>query len=190
MSVSDRSPMSAGDDPIGAAKAEMARANVVPAAQAEVASGERAGDVIGRYKLLQEIGEGGFGVVWMAEQTEPVRRKVALKIIKLGMDTRQVVARFEAERQALALMDHPNIAKVLDGGATESGRPYFVMELVKGVPITEYCDQNGLTIAERLELFAQVCHAVQHAHQKGIIHRDLKPTNVLVGTQDGGRGPR
>jgi tetratricopeptide (TPR) repeat protein/serine/threonine protein kinase len=139
---------------------------------------------IGRYKLLEQIGEGGFGVVFMAEQDEPVRRLVALKIIKLGMDTRQVVARFEAERQALALMDHPCVAKVFDGGATETGRPYFVMELVKGVPITEYCDNNNLSIPARLELFCQVCHAVQHAHQKGLIHRDIKPSNVIVSTQD------
>ena len=139
---------------------------------------------IGRYKLLEQIGEGGFGVVFMAEQEEPVRRLVALKIIKLGMDTRQVVARFEAERQALALMDHPSVAKVLDGGATETGRPYFVMELVKGVPITEYCDKNNLPISARLDLFSQVCHAVQHAHQKGLIHRDIKPSNVIVSTQD------
>ena len=145
---------------------------------------EGPGAKIGRYKLLQQIGEGGFGVVFMAEQEEPVRRRVALKIIKLGMDTRQVVARFEAERQALAMMDHPNVAKVLDGGATETGRPFFVMELVKGTPITEYCDKNNLSIAKRLELFAQVCQAVQHAHQKGLIHRDIKPTNVLVSTQD------
>jgi serine/threonine protein kinase/WD40 repeat protein len=145
---------------------------------------ERPGTVIGPYKLLQVLGEGGFGVVFLAEQTEPVRRKVALKIIKPGMDSKQVVARFEAERQALALMDHPNIARVLDGGTTDSGRPYFVMELVKGVPITESCDQNRLTPRERLELFIPVCQAVQHAHQKGIIHRDLKPSNVLVTLYD------
>jgi len=145
---------------------------------------ERAGTVIGPYKLLEQIGEGGFGVVFMAEQTQPVRRRVALKVLKPGMDTRQVVARFEAERQALALMDHPNIAKVLDAGATDSGRPYFVMELVKGVPITELCDQNQLTPRERLELFIHVCQAVQHAHQKGIIHRDLKPSNILVVMHD------
>ena len=138
------------------------------------------GMVIGRYKLLEKIGEGGMGVVYMAEQEEPVRRRVALKIIKLGMDTQQVVARFEAERQALALMDHPNIAKVLDGGATDTGRPYFVMELVQGVPITEFCDQNRLPALERIKLFIQVCQAIQSAHQKGIIHRDLKPTNILV----------
>ncbi len=142
--------------------------------------GEGVGAVIGRYKLLQEIGEGGMGVVYMAQQEEPVRRRVALKIIKLGMDTKQVVARFEAERQALALMDHPNIAKVLDGGATDTGRPYFVMELVQGVPITEFCDRNRLPAAERIELFIPVCQAIQSAHQKGIIHRDLKPTNILV----------
>src|SRR5262249_31248810 len=132
----------------------------------------------------EQIGEGGFGVVFMAEQTEPVRRKVALKILKPGMDTRQVVARFEAERQALAIMDHPNIAKVFDGGATPSGRPYFVMELVKGVPLTLYCDQNHLTPRQRLELFIPVCQAVQHAHHKGIIHRDLKPSNILVTMHD------
>jgi eukaryotic-like serine/threonine-protein kinase len=142
------------------------------------------GAIIGRYKLLQQIGEGGFGVVFMAEQDFPVRRLVALKIIKLGMDTRQVVARFEAERQALAMMDHPAIAKVLDGGATETGRPYFVMELVKGERITEYCDKNRLTIPQRLDLMMQVCQAVQHAHQKGLIHRDLKPSNILVYKQD------
>lgn len=140
---------------------------------------------IGPYKLLQIIGEGGFGWVFMAEQETPVQRKVALKIIKLGMDTRQVVARFEQERQALAMMDHPNIARVLDAGATRMGRPYFVMELVKGAPIVEYCDKNNLSIRERLELFSQVCNAVQHAHTKGIIHRDIKPSNVLVSTQDG-----
>ena len=126
----------------------------------------------------------------MAEQTEPVRRKVALKVIKAGMDTRQVVARFEAERQALALMDHPNIAKVFDGGATDAGRPYFVMELVKGVPITEFCDEHHLTPRQRLELFVPVCQAVQHAHQKGIIHRDLKPSNVLVALHDGEPVPK
>jgi serine/threonine protein kinase len=143
-----------------------------------------AGTVIGSYKLLEPIGEGGFGVVYAAEQTQPVRRRVALKILKPGMDTRQVIARFEAERQALALMDHPNIARVFDGGATPSGRPYFVMELVKGVPITEFCDQNQLSPRQRLELFIPVCQAVQHAHQKGIVHRDLKPSNVLVSRHD------
>src|SRR6266852_806944 len=148
------------------------------------------GAVIGPYKLLEQIGEGGFGVVFMAEQTRPVRRKVALKLIKPGMDTRQVIARFEAERQALALMEHPNIARVLDGGETTGGRPYFVMELVKGVPITRYCDEHQLTPRERLGLFATVCQAVQHAHQKGIIHRDLKPTNVLVAANDGQPVPK
>jgi serine/threonine protein kinase/Tfp pilus assembly protein PilF len=146
---------------------------------------ERPGTVIGPYKLLEQIGEGGFGIVFMAEQQQPIRRKVALKVLKPGMDTRQVIARFEAERQALALMDHPNIARVLDAGQTASGRPYFVMDLVKGVPITEFCDQSQLTPRERLELFVHVCQAVQHAHQKGIIHRDIKPTNVLVTMQDG-----
>ncbi len=146
---------------------------------------EGPGTRIGPYKLLQQIGEGGFGAVFMAQQEKPVERKVALKIIKLGMDTRQVVARFEQERQALALMEHPNIARVLDAGATDTGRPYFVMELVKGDPIVAYSDKSNLTIDERLALFAQVCAAVQHAHSKGIIHRDLKPSNILVGTQDG-----
>ncbi len=145
---------------------------------------ERVGTMVGRYKLLERIGEGGFGVVYMAEQQQPVRRKVALKVVKPGMDSRQVLARFEAERQALAIMDHPNIAKVFDAGATDSGRPYFVMELIKGEPITEFCDRNMFTPQQRLELFAQVCHAVQHAHQKGIIHRDIKPTNVLVEMHD------
>ena len=143
-------------------------------------AGEKPGDRIGHYRLLQQIGEGGCGVVYMAEQEEPVRRRVALKIIKPGMDTKSVIARFEAERQALALMDHPNIAKVFDAGATQSGRPYFVMELVRGVKITEYCDQHSLTTEERLKLFIQVCEAIQHAHQKGIIHRDIKPSNILV----------
>src|SRR3989440_12784902 len=146
---------------------------------------EKPGDRIGRYKLLQQIGEGGCGVVYMAEQTEPVRRRVALKVIKLGMDTKQVIARFEAERQALALMDHPNIAKVLEAGATETGRPYFVMELVRGIKITDYCDENNLSTEERLDLFITVSQAVQHAHQKGIIHRDIKPSNVLVADNDG-----
>lgn len=143
------------------------------------------GDVIGRYSLIRKIGEGGCGVVYLAEQREPIRRRVALKVIKLGMDTRQVILRFEAERQALAMMDHPNIARVFDAGATDAGRPYFVMELVDGVPITQYCDEQNLTVATRLELFAQTCEAVQHAHQKGIIHRDLKPSNILVALRDG-----
>ncbi|MEO8425581.1 MAG: serine/threonine-protein kinase [Verrucomicrobiota bacterium] len=146
---------------------------------------EKAGDRIGRYKLLQEIGEGGCGTVYMAEQEEPVRRRVALKVIKLGMDTKSVIARFEAERQALAMMDHPNIAKVFDAGATETGRPYFVMELVRGIRINEYCDQNKLPTRERLDLFIKVCQAIQHAHQKGIIHRDIKPSNILVTLHDG-----
>jgi len=151
---------------------------------------EGPGTRIGRYKLLQRIGEGGFGTVYMAEQEEPVQRKVALKVLKPGMDTRQVIARFEAERQALAMMDHSNIARVFDGGATENGRPYFVMELIKGVPITEYCDANNLSTRERLDLFVEVCSAVQHAHQKGIIHRDLKATNVLVTLHDGRPVPK
>src|SRR5262245_19719070 len=143
------------------------------------------GSVIGPYKLMEQIGEGGMGLVFVAEQQQPVRRKVALKVIKPGMDTREVIARFEAERQALALMDHPNIARVLDAGTTASARPFFVMELVKGVPITQYCDDSRLTPWQRLELFSHVCHAVQHAHQKGIIHRDIKPGNVLVASHDG-----
>ena len=165
---------------------------------------EGPGTVIGRYTLLQMIGDGGFGVVYMAEQKEPVRRRVALKIIKLGMDTHQVVARFEAERQALAMMDHPNIAKILDGGATEgrlpsrreggdkdvagpipAGRPYFVMELVKGQTVTKYCDEHKLSTSQRLELFIPICQAIQHAHQKGIIQRDIKPSNILVTLHDG-----
>jgi serine/threonine protein kinase len=178
---------------------------------------ERPGTRIGPYKLLQQIGEGGMGVVYMAEQEQPVRRKVALKIIKPGMDSRQVIARFEAERQALAMMDHQNIAKVLDAGTTagardegrgtreeesgalapcpsplapNSGRPYFVMELVKGVPITRFCDEQHLTPRERLELFVPVCQAIQHAHQKGIIHRDIKPSNVLVTLYEGKPVPK
>jgi serine/threonine protein kinase len=145
---------------------------------------EMVGAIIGPYKLVEPIGEGGMGTVWMAQQTEPVKRLVALKLIKAGMDSKQVIARFDAERQALALMDHPNIAKVLDGGTTSSGRPYFVMDLVKGVPITTYCDEHRLTPRQRLELFIPVCQAVQHAHQKGIIHRDLKPSNVLIALYD------
>ncbi len=151
---------------------------------------EKPGDRIGRYKLRERIGEGGCGVVYVAEQEEPVRRKVALKVIKLGMDTRNVVARFQAERQALALMDHPNIAQVHDAGATETGRPYFVMELVRGIKITDYCDQQRLSTRERLELFIKVCQAVQHAHQKGVIHRDLKPSNILVTVNDGAPAPK
>ncbi|MEM7558999.1 MAG: serine/threonine-protein kinase, partial [Planctomycetota bacterium] len=142
------------------------------------------GGSIGPYKILQKIGEGGMGVVYMAEQTQPVKRRVALKIVKPGMHSRQVLTRFEAERQALALMDHPNIAKVLDAGATPQGRPYFVMELVNGLPLTEFCDQYQLEPPQRLELFIKVCQGIQHAHQKGIIHRDLKPSNILVAEYD------
>ena len=151
---------------------------------------ETSGTIVGPYKLLEQIGEGGMGVVYMADQQTPVLRRVALKIIKPGMDTRKVIARFEAERQALALMEHPHIAKVLDAGTTAPakggylGRPYFVMELVKGIAITQYCDEHRLTPRQRVELFIPVCEAVQHAHQKGIIHRDLKPTNVLVADYD------
>jgi serine/threonine protein kinase len=151
---------------------------------------ESPGTVIGRYKLLEKIGEGGMAVVYMADQEKPIRRKVALKIIKLGMDTKSVIARFEAERQALAMMDHPNIAKILDAGATETGRPYFVMELVTGVSITEYCDKNSLNTKDRLALFIQVCNAVQHAHQKGIIHRDIKPSNVMITRHEGAPVPK
>jgi serine/threonine protein kinase len=172
------------DDPLGL----IPQAKPAPARADTSAADEASGAVVGRYKLLQKIGEGGMGVVYMAEQEEPVRRRVALKIIKLGMDTKLVVARFEAERQALALMDHPNIARVLDGGATETGRPYFVMELVQGVPITEFCDKNHLSTEQRLKLFVPVCQAIQSAHQKGIIHRDLKPTNILVTLNPDGTG--
>jgi eukaryotic-like serine/threonine-protein kinase len=163
---------------------ELAGASPALLATTDEPISEHPGAVIGPYKLLEQIGEGGFGVVFMAEQQAPIRRKVALKVLKPGMDTRQVIARFEAERQALALMDHPNIARVVDGGETASGRPYFVMELVRGIPITDFCDQNHLTIRERLGLFVSVCQAMHHAHQKGIIHRDLKPTNVLVTMHD------
>src|SRR6266536_1452782 len=183
-----------GDPALRASLDALLRANVGasgflsdPAVDATVdlpAATEGRGSEIGPYKLLEAIGEGGFGVVYLAEQTRPVRRKVALKVLKPGMDTRQVVARFEAERQALAVMDHPNIARVFDGGATAAGRPYFVMELVRGIPITDFCDQNHLPVRERLELFVSVCQAVQHAHQKGIIHRDLKPSNILVTLHD------
>ena len=142
------------------------------------------GERIGPYKLLEKIGEGGMGSVYLAEQSQPVRRKVALKVVRAGMDSKQVVARFEAERQSLALMDHPNIAKVLDAGETDRGEPYFVMEWVKGIRITEYCDENRLPTKQRAQLMIQVCNAVQHAHQKGIIHRDLKPSNILVAQYD------
>jgi serine/threonine protein kinase len=156
-----------------------------PTVPIPLAAEEQPGAIVGRYKLLQKIGEGGFGVVYVAEQKTPIRRRVALKIIKLGMDTRSVVARFEAERQALAMMDHPNIAKVLDAGATSTGRPYFAMELVHGIPITEYFDRHNSTPVERLEVFILVCQAIQHAHQKGIIHRDIKPSNILMTLHDG-----
>jgi len=162
----------------------------VPAEFARAAGSEQVGDRIGRYRLAEKIGEGGCGVVYRAEQLEPVRRDVALKVIKLGMDTLSVIARFEAERQALAMMDHPNIARVFDAGATETGRPFFVMELVHGVPITKFCDEHNLPLATRLELFVQVCHAIQHAHQKGVIHRDVKPSNVLVAPHDGAPVPK
>ena len=146
--------------------------------------------ISGRYKLLENIGEGGMGSVWVAEQQQPVKRRVAIKLVKAGMDSKQVLARFEAERQALAVMDHPNIAKVFDGGMTEQGRPYFVMEYVKGVPFTEYCDKARLSLKERLNLFIPVCQAVQHAHHKGIVHRDLKPSNILICLYDGKPVPK
>ncbi|MCH7602092.1 MAG: serine/threonine protein kinase, partial [Planctomycetes bacterium] len=145
---------------------------------------------IGRYRILEQIGEGGMGIVYLAEQTEPVQRRVALKVIKLGMDTKQVIARFEAERQALAMMDHPCVARVFDAGVSDDGRSYFVMEHVPGVPITEHCDRQRLSIDQRLNLFIQVCNAVQHAHQKGIIHRDLKPGNILVTAREGSAVPK
>ena len=148
------------------------------------------GTQVGNYHIIREVGRGGMGTVYLAEQRKPIMRQVALKVIKLGMDTRQIVARFESERQALALMDHPNIAKVLDAGATAEGKPYFVMEFISGAPITEYCDRNQMSTRQRLELFAHVCQAVQHAHQKGIIHRDIKPSNVLVCLQDGRPVPK
>jgi eukaryotic-like serine/threonine-protein kinase len=171
------------DDAAAGGAEAFSRTSEPPAA--EIPLSEGAQTVIGRFRLLEKIGEGGFGVVYVAEQKVPVRRRVALKIIKLGMDTRSVVARFEAERQALAMMDHPNIAKVFDAGATDTGRPYFVMELVRGIPITDYCDQNNLPPIQRLRLFIDVCYAIQHAHQKGVIHRDIKPSNILVTLHDG-----
>ena len=190
--TSDSSPMPAAE---GTTSTDLASAPETgpghsPATPATRPILEGPGSLIGPYKLIQRIGEGGMGAVYLAEQSRPVRRTVALKVIKPGMDTEQVVARFEAERQALAIMDHPSIAKVFDAGATDSGRPYFVMELVKGVPITEYCDAVHLTPRERLELFIPVCRAIQHAHQKGIIHRDIKPSNVLVAMQDGKAVPK
>src|SRR6478609_2458297 len=166
---------------------------IVDAALERVLTGprpDRPGERIGDYKLLEQIGEGGFGQVWVADQEAPVRRRVALKIVKLGMDTKEVIARFGQERQALAMMDHPNIAKVFDAGATPTGRPFFVMELVRGIKFTDYCDQAKLSTAERLQLFIAVCHAVQHAHQKGIIHRDLKPSNILVTVSEGVAVPK
>jgi serine/threonine protein kinase/WD40 repeat protein len=166
-------------------KPDIKPVNTIKLDVADDSADETVGLKVGRYKLLEKVGEGGCGVVYVAEQIEPVRRRVALKIIKLGMDTKQVVARFEAERQALAMMDHPNIAKVLDAGTTETGRPYFVMELVRGIRITDYCDQANLSTKERLYLFIKVCQAIQHAHQKGIIHRDIKPSNILVTMHDG-----
>ncbi len=156
----------------------------LPSTESAFTSGESGGQ-IGPYRLLEKIGEGGMGEVWAAEQRVPVRRRVALKVIKRGMDTKQVIARFEAERQALAMMNHPAVAKIFDAGETPRGRPFFAMEYVEGVPITEHCDRQRLTLRERLELFVQVCAGVQHAHQKAIIHRDLKPSNVLVAIQDG-----
>ena len=147
-------------------------------------------DDFGRYRILRPLGEGGMGTVYLAEQREPIRRRVALKVVKLGMDTAQVLARFNNERQALAMMDHPNIAQIFDAGATRKGRPYFVMEYIEGAPITQYCDRKRMTTRERLALFLAVCRAVQHAHQKGVIHRDLKPSNVLVTEQDGAPVPK
>jgi WD40 repeat protein/serine/threonine protein kinase len=169
------------DDPLSLSHRQPSIIKAVPPDTGD----EAVGMTLGRYKLLEKLGEGGCGVVYVAEQTEPMRRRVALKVIKLGMDTKQVVARFEAERQALAMMEHPNIAKVLDAGTTETGRPYFVMELVRGIRITDYCDENNLPTKERLDLFIKVCQAIQHAHQKGIIHRDIKPSNILITLHDG-----
>jgi serine/threonine protein kinase len=172
------------------AAAEAPATGPVPDGAGQASSREAPGAILGPYKLIEQIAEGGMGTVWMAQQTEPVRRLVAVKLIKAGMDSRQVIARFEAERQALALMEHANIARVLDGGTTGAGRPYFVMDLVKGVPITRYCDEHRLTPRQRLELFIPVCQAVQHAHHKGIIHRDLKPSNVLIAPYDGKPVPK
>jgi serine/threonine protein kinase len=170
---------------LGADDLDLATPGFPGAGRASPVVDERIGTRIGRYQLLERIGEGGCGVVYRAEQAEPVRRQVALKVIKLGMDTNSVIARFEAERQALALMDHPNIARVLDAGATDTGRPYFVMELVQGTRVSDFCDGHRLDLRVRLQLFVQICHAIQHAHQKGIIHRDIKPSNVMVTLQDG-----
>jgi eukaryotic-like serine/threonine-protein kinase len=175
--------------PAAAGSLDKSRAVSTSSAPAAIPDGSP-GDRVGRYQLLQKLGEGGCGVVYLAEQREPVRRRVALKVIKLGMDTRDVVARFHAERQALALMDHPGIARVFDAGSTSTGRPYFVMELVRGLPITRYCDERSLSTRARLQLFVQVCHAVHHAHDKGIVHRDLKPANILVTLHDGAPVPK
>ena len=183
-----RSGQKTPDDPSVDLTAKLHPTAKAPADWLQLA--ERPGTIIGPYKLLQKIGEGGMGSVFMAEQIKPIRRKVALKVIKPGMDTAQVIARFEAERQALALMEHPNIARVLDVGATETGRPFFVMELVRGIPITEYCNRNHQTTRQRLELFIPVCRAIQHAHQKGVIHRDIKPSNVLIPLNDGVPEPK
>ncbi len=168
-------------------RTETSNESSIPSTQTKRDSGARAPlpDDVGPYKVLDILGEGGMGVVYLAEQAEPIRRRVALKVIKLGMDTRQVIARFETERQALAMMNHPGVAKVFDAGTTKEGRPYFVMEHVPGVPITEHCDRHKLNIEERLHLFTQLCEAVQHAHQKGVIHRDIKPKNVLVSVKEG-----
>jgi serine/threonine protein kinase len=170
--------------------ADLESREAAPTSDLPPLGGAESGLINGRYSLLQKIGEGGFGSVYLAQQIAPVQRRVAVKILKLGMDTRQVVARFELERQTLARMDHPNIAKVFDAGATETGRPYFVMELVQGVPITQYSREQKLSIPRRLQLFVQVCQAVQHAHQKGIIHRDLKPSNILVSVDESAPAPK
>ena len=156
----------------------------------ETATAATADDDFGRYRIIQPLGEGGMGTVYLAEQLEPIRRRVALKVVKLGMDTSQVLARFDNERQALAMMDHSNIAQIFDAGATTKGRPYFVMEYIEGAPITQYCDRRRMTTRERLALLLAVCRAVQHAHEKGVIHRDLKPSNVLVTEQDGAPVPK
>ncbi len=171
-------------------RAPSSEADLVRALTAGLDAAEKPAARVDRYELVARLGEGGFGTVWLAEQQRPVRRRVALKIIKLGMDTREVVARFEAERQALALMEHPHIARVFDAGATEAGRPYFAMEFVRGIPITRYCDEQSMTIRDRLRLFVQVCQAVQHAHQKGVVHRDLKPSNILVSSEHGQPVPK
>src|SRR6516165_6250997 len=180
---------SAPSDPLSSSQETVAGPPVEHAAQEDRPAHKHPGQ-IGPFRILEKMGEGGMGIVYKAEQREPVRRIVALKVVKLGMDTREVVARFEAERQALALMSHPNVAKVFEAGMTEQGRPFFAMEFVPGVPLTDYCDQNKLTTRERLELFIPVCQAVQHAHQKGIIHRDLKPGNILVSIFDGKPVPK